>query len=198
MSQKIYKFGGAFPALQRVTETKHRSGLLAVSAEYISTEQDIPTSIPTSIAAVSVFSSSLSKDTSGFVKINATGYGVWSATQFDESFNISVYAMPVYYYVQYGAGAPEQNATSLNIVVESGWIKKIGSAIPVLSRSLTIISPPPFSVYIPETGGFATGSPVLNQGLSMVRHNHFGAVTETEAAYELRPTLNLGGFNLPG
>jgi hypothetical protein len=131
-------------------------------------------------------------------QISAVAYSTWGTGQADEVFNISVYAMPVYYFVQYGQGSPEQNSTSLNIVVESGWIKKTGSGIPTLSRLLAIISPPPFSVYIPETGGFATGSPVLNQGLSMVRHNHFGAVTETEAAYEIRPTVNLGGFNLPG
>jgi hypothetical protein len=201
MSLTIYKAQENWPILQSLTETKHLSGLLSVSAEYIRPvgNQSLPTEIPTSIGNVIAYPTpTVSKDTSGFEKINATGYKAWDASISEQAFNISVYDMPVYYWVQRGQAAPDLYSISLPIVIESGWVKKIGDAIPTLSRALTIISPSVFSVTIPETGATAMGTPSLNQSLSMVKRNLYGAVTETEAAYEIRPTMNLGGFNLPG
>jgi hypothetical protein len=201
MSLTIYKAQANWPILQSLTETKHLSGLLSVSAEFTRPVGDtsLPAEIPTSIGNVPVYPSpTVSKDTSGFEKINATGYGAWNLNKKEEVFNISVYDMPVYYWVQRGDAAPDLYSISLPIVIESGWVKKIGDAIPTLSRALTIISPSVFSVTIPETGATAMGTPSLNQRLSMVRRNIYGNVTETEAAYEIRATMNLGGFNLPG
>lgn len=201
MSLTIYKGNASWPVLQSLTETKHLSGLLSVSAEFIRPAGNIvlPASIPTSAGDAPVYPTpTVSKDTSGFEKINATGYKAWDASRSEEAFNISTYDMPVYYWVQRGEAAPDLYSTSLPIVIESGWVKKMGNIIPTLSRPLTIISPSVFSVTIPQTGATAMGTPALTQRLSMVKRNIYGAVTETEAAYEIRATMNLGGFNLPG
>lgn len=186
-----------WPILTNLTKVPHRSGLLALSATYARPKGNEST--VTEIEGVPIFGEpSVSRSSDPMEQITAVAYGTWGGDQSDEVFNISVYDMPVYYYVQYGQGAPEFNSASLRIVIESGWVKKIGQAIPTLSRTLAIISPSTFSVYIPQTGAFATGTPVLNQGLSMVKRNLYGSVTETEAAYEIRPQINLGIFNLPG
>lgn len=188
--------GTGWPILTSLTKVPHRSGLLALSATFARPKGN--TSTITDIEGVPIFGKpSVSRSSDPMEQISAVAYSTWGAGQYDEVFNISVYDMPVYYYVQYGQGAPEFNSASLRIVIESGWVKKIGESIPSLSRSLEIISPSTFSVYIPATGALATGTPVLNQGLSMVRRNIYGSVTETEAAYEIRPQINLGIFNLP-
>jgi len=187
--------GGDWPVLTSLTKVPHRSGLLALSATF--TRPKGNTATVTAIEGVPIFGEpSVSRSSDAMEQISAVAYDVWDGSRSDEVFNISVYDMPVYYRVRKGEEASEGYSLSKRIVIESGWIKKIGSGIPTLSRNLAIISPTVFSIYIPQTGQTVSGSPVLNEGLSMVKYNVYGDITETEAAYELRPTINLGTFTI--
>jgi hypothetical protein len=77
-------------------------------------------------------------------------------------------------------------------IIESGWVKKIGAVVPTLSRDLAIISPTTFNFNV--EGQIVSGTPQIQQYLSMVRQNKFGSVTETEAAYEIDAVIHLGSF----
>lgn len=199
MSQKIYK-NGTWPILTSLTKVPHRSGLLALSATFIRPKND--TSLPADIDGVQIFGEpSVARSSDAMETITAVAYSTWGAGESDEVFNISLYDMPCYYWFQRGPSnqgfQPEGNTLRLSVVTESGWIKKIGNAIPTLSRPLAIIKPTTFSVTLPEDGRIVTGTPVLNPTLSMVKRSSYGSVTETEATYELRPYINLGTFYGP-
>jgi hypothetical protein len=198
MSLTIYKSNTGWPVLQSLTETKHLSGLLSVSAEYIRPVGNgaLPTNIETSAGSAAVYPApTVSKDTSGFEKINATAYRVYDATKSEEIFNISLYSMRVGYILNFSDGTSESVFVSLPVVIESGWVKKMGASIPTLSRPLAIVSPATFIIPVPGNGT-VSGTPVLNQYLSMVKQNKYGSVTETEAAYELSAYINLGSFSV--
>jgi len=198
MSFTIYKSNTGWPVLQSLTETKHLSGLLSVSAEYIRPvgNQALPTSIQTSAGIATIYPTpTVSKDTSGFEKINATAYRVYDATKSEETFNISLYSMRVGYFLNFSDGSIESVTVPLPVVIESGWVKKMGDTIPTLSRPLAIVSPTTFEIPV-QGNGLVTGTPVLSQYLSMVKQNKYGSVTETEAAYELSAYMNLGSFNV--
>lgn len=202
---RIYSAAATWPLLQTLNEIKHPSGLFAATATYIRPTRNAatPSGIPSSIGNLSLYPTTpvVSKDTSGFETLTATGYGVWSTVVSDEVLNISRYEMPVYYYFQRGPTSqgfvPEGNTLRLPIIIQSGWVKKMGDAVPQLSTPLSIVSPSVFSVTIPEDGRVVTGTPVLNQNLSMVKQNKFGSIIETEASYEIRPFINLGIFYGP-
>jgi hypothetical protein len=198
MSLTIYKGETNWPVLQSLTETKHLSGLLSVSAEFIRPVgvSTLPTSIQTSAGSATVYPTpTVSKDTSGFEKINATAYRVYDATKSDETFNISLYSMRVAYILNFSDGSSESVFVSLPVVIESGWVKKMGDTIPTLSRPLEIVSPTTFEIPV-QGNGLVTGTPVLSQYLSMAKQNKYGTVTETEAAYELSAYMNLGSFSV--
>ncbi|NBY39680.1 MAG: hypothetical protein EBQ66_01905 [Flavobacteriia bacterium] len=198
MSLTIYKGETNWPVLQSLTETKHLSGLLSVSAEYIRPVGNgaLPTSIQTSAGSAAVYPApTVSKDTSGFEKINATGYRIYDATKSEEVFNISLYSMRVGYFLNFSDGSSESVFVSLPVVIESGWVKKMGDTIPTLSRPLAIVSPTTFAIPV-QGNGLVTGTPTLSQYLSMVKQNKYGTVTETEAAYELSAYMNLGSFSV--
>jgi hypothetical protein len=198
MSLTIYEGNTDWPVLQSLTETKHLSGLLSVSAEYIRPVGNgaLPTSIQTSAGSAAVYPApTVSKDTSGFEKINATGYRIYDATKSEEIFNISLYSMRVGYILNSSDGSSESVFVSLPVVIESGWVKKMGASIPTLSRPLAIVSPTTFIIPV-QGNGMVSGTPVLNQYLNMVKQNKYGTVTETEAAYELSAYMNLGSFNV--
>jgi hypothetical protein len=187
--------GGGWPVLTSLTKVPHRSGLLALSATF--TRPKGNTATVTEIEGVPIFGEpSVSRSSDAMEQISAVAYDVWDGSKSEEVINISVYDMPVYYRVRKGEEASEGYSISTRVVMESGWIKKIGSGIPTLSRNLAIISPTFFSINIPQTGQNVSGSPILGQSLSMVRQNIYGSVTETEAAYELRPYINLGVFTI--
>jgi hypothetical protein len=198
MSLTIYKSNTGWPVLQSLTETKHLSGLLSVSAEYIRPVGNgaLPTSIETSAGSAAVYPApTVSKDTSGFEKINATAYRIYDATKSEEVFNISVYSMRVGYILNAPDGTSKSVFVSLPVAVESGWVKKMGDTIPTLSRPLAIVSPITFIIPV-EGNGMVSGTPVLNEYLSMVKQNKYGTVTETEVAYELSAYMNLGSFSV--
>jgi hypothetical protein len=198
MSLTIYKGETNWPVLQSLTETKHLSGLLSVSAEFIRPVgvSTLPTSIQTSAGIATIYPTpTVSKDTSGFEKINATAYRVYDATKSEEIFNISLYSMRVGYILNFSDGSSESVFENLPVVIESGWVKKMGDTIPTLSRPLAIVSPATFGIPVPGNG-LVTGTPVLSQYLSMVKQNKYGTVTETEAAYELSAYMNLGSFSV--
>jgi len=198
MSLTIYKGETNWPVLQSLTETKHLSGLLSVSAEFIRPVgvSTLPTSIQTSAGIATIYPTpTVSKDTSGFEKINATAYRVYDATKSEETFNISLYSMRVGYFLNFYDGSIESLIVFLPVVIESGWVKKMGDTIPTLSRPLAIVSPTTFEIPV-QGNGLVTGTPVLSQYLSMVKQNKYGSVTETEAAYELSAYMNLGTFNV--
>jgi hypothetical protein len=208
MSLTIYESNTGWPVLQSLTETKHLSGLLSVSAEYIRPVGygALPTSILTSAGNAAVYPTpTVNKDTSGFEKINATGYGVWDANKYEEVFNIETYSMPVFWSTQRvlisGISGPiNRYSSEVSIVIESGWVKKIGESIPLLSRPLGIIGSHQFSVsdfsefLTLAEGNQSPTSPTLRQSLSMAKKNIFGPVTEIEAAYVIRPYIDFGTF----
>jgi hypothetical protein len=198
MSLTIYKGETNWPVLQSLTETKHLSGLLSVSAEFIRPVgvSTLPTSIQTSAGIATIYPTpTVSKDTSGFEKINATAYRIYDATKSEETFNISLYSMRVGYILNFSDGSSESVFVSLPVAIESGWVKKMGDTIPTLSRLLAIVSPTTFEIPV-QGNGLVTGTPVLSQYLSMVKQNKYGTVTETEAAYELSAYMNLGSFSV--
>ena len=198
--------GTQWPLLQSKTEQKFKSGLFNVSAEFIRPvgNTGLPTEIETSIGAVDVWPSpAVSSGTDGFERINATGYGVWDASITEETFNFSLYEMPIYYFYQRGPSSqfffPEARLIILPVIVESVTIKKTGHQIPLPSRPLQIAWPSPLSVFIPETSANQSVTPDLNQGLSFFKKNIFGGqAAEIEAIYEIRPSANLGTFYAPG
>ena len=115
--------GGAWPILTNLTKVPHRSGLLALSATFARPKGS--TATITDIEGVPIFGNpSVSRSSDPMEQISAVAYSVWDASRSEEVFNISVYDMPVYYWVQRGEAAPELYSTSLQIVIESGWIKK--------------------------------------------------------------------------
>ena len=196
MAIKIYKSAGGESVLQSVTEIKHLSGLLAVSAEFLQVSAgSLPSQIPSSIGSLDVYPPpTVTKDTSGLAKINATAYGVWNSTRTEETFNISLYYIKVGYVLIYPDGSGRSVALPPEpAIIESGWVKKIGAGVPTLSRPLTIISPTTFNFNV--EGQMVSGTPQIQQYPSMVRQNKFGSVTETEAAYEIRAVIKLGSFN---
>jgi hypothetical protein len=198
MSLTIYKGETNWPVLQSLTETKHLSGLLSVSAEFIRPVgvSTLPTSIQTSAGIATIYPTpTVSKDTSGFEKINATAYRIYDATKSEETFNISLYSMRVGYILNFSDGSSESVFVNLPVAIESGWVKKMGDTIPTLSRPLAIVSPTTFEIPV-QGNGLVTGTPVLSQYLSMVKQNKYGTVTETEAAYELSAYMNLGSFSV--
>lgn len=194
-----------WPLLQSKTEQKFKSGLFNVSAEFIRPvgNTELPTGIETSIGPVNVWPNpTVSSGTDGFERINATGYGVWDAGITEEVFNFSLYEMPIYYSYQRGPSSqgflPEARLIILPVIVESVSVKKTGPQIPLASRPLQITWPSPLSVFIPETSSNQSIGPVLNQSLSFVKTSTFGQVSEIEAIYEIRPSVNLGTFYAPG
>jgi hypothetical protein len=78
--------------LQSVTENKFKSGLLNATAEWVRPmgSAAIPTNIPTSIGDIDIFPDpTISKDTSGFERITATGYGLWSSNAQEIKINLN-------------------------------------------------------------------------------------------------------------
>lgn len=87
----IYSTGsGLF--LQSVTENKFKSGLLNATAEWVRPmgSAAIPGKIPTSIGDLDIFPDpTISKDTSGFERITATAYGLWSSNAQETKLNLN-------------------------------------------------------------------------------------------------------------
>jgi hypothetical protein len=78
--------------LQSVTENKFKSGLLNATAEWVRPmgSAAIPEKIPTSIGDIDIFPDpTISKDTSGFERITATAYGLWSSNAQETKLNLS-------------------------------------------------------------------------------------------------------------
>jgi hypothetical protein len=78
--------------LQSVTENKFKSGLLNATAEWVRPmgSATIPEKIPTSIGDINIFPDpTISKDTSGFERITATGYGLWSSNAQETKLNLN-------------------------------------------------------------------------------------------------------------
>ena len=87
----IYSTGSAL-VLQSVTENKFKSGLLNATAEWVRPmgSAAIPIKIPTSIGDIDIFPDpTISKDTSGFERITATGYGLWSSNAQETKLNLT-------------------------------------------------------------------------------------------------------------
>jgi hypothetical protein len=78
--------------LQSVTENKFKSGLLNATAEWVRPmgSAAIPEKIPTSIGDIDIFPDpTILKDTSGFERITATGYGLWSSNAQEIKINLN-------------------------------------------------------------------------------------------------------------
>ena len=87
----IYSTGSAL-VLQSVTENKFKSGLLNATAEWVRPmgSAAIPEKIPTSIGDIDIFPDpTISKDTSGFERITATAYGLWSSNAQETKLNLN-------------------------------------------------------------------------------------------------------------
>ena len=202
MSHTIYT-SGTWPVLQSRREQKFLSGLIAASADYISPVGDtsMPTEIPSSVGSLDIYPlPTISIDTSGFQKISATAYGVWSETVSEERINRSAIKMPVFFWVD---GNAYEYTTP--VIIESGWVKKMGDSVPTLSRAIAIIAPRTYLVteFRPQlnpaqyTGSFSAVSPTIATGLVSVRQNQYGSIVESEAVYELTECyVNFGYFDL--
>ena len=197
-----------WPLLQSKTEQKFKSGLIAVSAEYISPLNSTGgvSFVPSSIGDLAVATDpTVSTGTDGFARINAVGYGVWAPAAKEEMIipaRITMDAwvttertvdrdpdpevddiVPVYKY--YGR--------KINIFAETGWVKAIGGLQP-LSRPLGIFQEKKTWSCL-EVFGFGPTtevSPTVTQNLSSIRQNKFGTIIETESTYEVEAVLDFG------
>lgn len=184
-----------WPLLQGMTKTRFPSGLLSLSAQYIR-----PAGSTATISDIDGYplaaQPSVTSANDGFEQIDATAYGYWSGGVTEEIFNISVYKMPVLW-----SANNNPYERSISVLVESGWVKGIGSQLRELSRPLEIINPTWYDILefnpLFETGwsgNFNSIQPILRQELSFATRNVFGAAVETEATYTITPYLDFGNF----
>jgi hypothetical protein len=149
-----------WPLLQSKTEQKFKSGLFAVSAEFVApadTTSDVET-IESSIGDVDVYPSPVENYDGGlFKKISATGYSVWDSTISDEViFQEPVELVAGIYFLEFARdenGQPvfprrsqlRYEEKKITVIGETGVVKKITTAetqdnqkVPSLSRFLEI------------------------------------------------------------
>jgi hypothetical protein len=161
MSTVYSSTGTQWPLLQSKTEQKFKSGLFTASAEFIRPvgNTDLPDVIETSIGEIEIFPEpTISKDTSGFERINATGYGVWDANAkevvigrqlgvVNPAFDFFPFCSSSggcgYGIVQFPCGSHysfpiPMRSTPKKCLFDTVFIKKIGSGVPTPPASLKI------------------------------------------------------------
>lgn len=198
-----------WPLLQRKTEQKFKNGLIAVSASYITPHNQSTSisSVPSSIGDLTNIypPPTHSTDSSGFIQINATAYGIWEPNAAEEYFmptRALLHFLAIRQYSEDTDGDPStppvQNSDYLQMTIpvtaESGYVKKLVSTIPTLSRPLAILGQKTTwsCQEVFGIGPTTPQAPVLIQWLNSVRTNNFGSIQETEASYNPEFNLNFG------
>jgi hypothetical protein len=144
----LYSSAG-WPLLLSKTEQKQKSGILAVSAEFIcpADQISVPTDIDTSYGSVEVWPEpSVTTGTDGFARINATGYGQWSSgsqiTYGYETFEVRAYYAQYYLCKnpdgcgddlkcgEYRPSTLESSTVTIKLLKETALVKQIGAAPP--------------------------------------------------------------------
>jgi len=208
-----------WPLLQSKTEQKFKSGLFNVSAEFIRPVGNtaLPTQIETSIGPVNVWPEpTVSVGTDGFDRINATGYGVWSATGLSEEiWGLQLGKIQVLLILAKSEGDEMLGKIVDGYFFDTVAVKKMGSQAPpipsrngvdglrVYNANSADVTNSLFSVssFFPGVtsssfnGSFQTTLSIVTRPAS-VRQTTFGEdIVETEASYEIATaTLNFGTF----
>lgn len=188
--------------LQSVTENKFKSGLLNATAEWVrpSGSATIPTEIPTSIGDIDIYPDpTISKDTSGFERITATGYGLWSSNAQETKFNlnpdrvrtifkhgaVTVYGNSVGLIFETAACKITRNVGDTNVPVMPGMNIYNYNGTPVTQINLadvvgSIGYNPGSDFYWP-----ASATIVKRHYISNVSLNSYGSVEELEFIFEI-------------
>lgn len=204
-----------WPILQSKSETKHKSGLFTVSAEFIRPvgSTALPLTIPSSIGLIAVWPlPTVSKNTDGFERINATGYGSWATTDPDIVYNYSATSFELrakQKILKLDPDNPTQPLTPIEIleetffskkkycIFESAFVRKIGP-IPPAAPSLRVLD---FNgenitndIYyanmeFPVTGNYQPGSLESSLSASVIissaKINTYGQIQELETNFEI-------------
>lgn len=193
----IYSTGNLF--LQSVTENKFKSGLLNATAEWVRPmgSAPLPTTIPTSIGDLDIYPDpTISKDTSGFERITATAYGLWSSvtqetkinlnpglvmTKFTDS-NVNVFGNSVGLIFESAACKITRNVGDTNVPVRPTLNIYNYNGTPVTQVSLASAGPVGYS------GNFswpASATIVKTHNISNISLNSYGSVEEVEFIFEI-------------
>lgn len=199
-----------WPVLQSTTETKHKSGLISISGQFISPADIVamPTKLPSSIGEISNLYPPPTRSTrDGWNTYNATGYGTWSSAEEviknTTMIQIACSAFSSFYgSFRIGAlyiGAAGQSATvrkvvpadtdlSVDILPSPPALGLIGKQSWIVNEVFPYISPSLF------TGNFSGITPTLETRVQSVRTTNYGTVTEIEATYELTARIDFGEY----
>ena len=206
----LYKSNSVqWPILQSTTETKHKSGLLSVSGQFISPGNisAMPTKLPSSIGDISnLYPPPTASKRDGWNTYNATGYGLWSTQPEIIKSTVMIQVACSAGVSFYGKESVLQ--TYIRVAGQAGTVRKIVPSNTDLSvdvlpdpPSLGLIGKQTWSVnevfFLSPTyytGTFSSLSPTLETRVQSVRSTNFGTVTEIEVTYELFARLDFGDF----
>jgi hypothetical protein len=199
-----------WPVLQSTTETKHESGLISISGQFISPADIVamPTMLPSSTGEIyNLYPLPTRSTRDGWNTYNATGYGIWSSAEevikTTTMIQIACSASSSYY------GSFRIGAIYIRAAGQSATVRKVVSAGTDLSVDI-LPSPPALGLigkqswsvnevfpYISPsifTGHFSEITPTLETRVQSVRTINYGTVTEIEATYELTARIDFGEY----
>ena len=128
-----------WPLQQNRQETKHLSGLLSVSADFVSLNAtSAPTKIESSIGELDVYPPPTAELSEGLLRYTATAYGIWDSTKKEEIYGITpaeITLWAVYYLwtdeTKTQTTEARYHQKKIRVNVETYYAKTVNSEVPI-------------------------------------------------------------------